>query len=247
MEELNLIKKRVSRRSFLDEKLSDSTITQIKEIINKVNKESHLSICLIEDATQLFNGFKSFKMFSNVKYLIVLKGLSSLDNLYERIGYYGEQVILECTKLNLGTCWVGGTYDKNSTLIEKTPDEEVVCVILVGKVPEKLTAKEILIHNATHMKSKSANQMSEIQGEKPNWYDDLMFTITKAPSAMNAQKTKIIFKYNKFSVETPNESRFDLVDFGICKYHIHYFGGVKVPFGNPIHIKYQDIVVISKK
>lgn len=32
--------------------------------------------------------------------------------LKEKVGYYGEQLILKVTELGLGSCWVGGTFDR---------------------------------------------------------------------------------------------------------------------------------------
>ena len=45
---------------------------------------------------------------------LVFAGPENDPDLDEKCGYYGERIILTATTMGLGTCWVGGTYDRTS-------------------------------------------------------------------------------------------------------------------------------------
>ena len=49
--------------------------------------------------------------FRNVSNYIVMAGKKA-DNLDERVGYYGEHLVLMAQTLDLNTCWVGLSYSK---------------------------------------------------------------------------------------------------------------------------------------
>ena len=59
-------------------------------------------------------------------------------------GYVGEAAVLEATRLELGTCWIGGGFKKRKTadLVELAPGERVYTVVALGRVPEDWTTGE---------------------------------------------------------------------------------------------------------
>lgn len=90
----------------------------------------------LADGSQAFQKLsKSYGLFTNVRSLIVMKGKKELQDLKEKLGYYGEDLVLAITDLGLGTCWVGGTFDKDELMADDS--EELVCVVLVGRVNHK--------------------------------------------------------------------------------------------------------------
>ena len=54
------------------------------------------------------------------------------DDLDEKLGYYGERLVLEAQALGLNTCWVGLTYSKQAEHLTIGKDEKLVCVIALG-------------------------------------------------------------------------------------------------------------------
>jgi len=54
-------------------------------------------------------------------------------------GYVFHKLILDLTRQNLGTCWVGGTFNRNSfaTEIQLEPDEIIPCITPLGYAREK--------------------------------------------------------------------------------------------------------------
>ena len=103
------IEKRISHRCFSKEPVRASDVLQIQKWIAEVNEESSLDIEYLADGNEAFNDIKkSYGMFSNVRSMLLMKGCSGDENLDVKIGYYGEDLVLKMTQLNLGTCWVGG-------------------------------------------------------------------------------------------------------------------------------------------
>lgn len=69
------IEKRVSRRNFSKEKLSQEEMSKIQNWIDITNKQSQLNIEFLEDGSEAFNSLsKSYGIFSHVRSLVLMKG-----------------------------------------------------------------------------------------------------------------------------------------------------------------------------
>ena len=108
MEQKQAIEQRISRRSFLQTPIEQQILRQLLEAIEEVNETSGLTVSYLEDGSDAFAGFKSYGMFDGVRAMLVLKGNRELAFLKEKVGYYGEQLILKATELGLGSCWIQG-------------------------------------------------------------------------------------------------------------------------------------------
>ncbi len=117
MTDLEAIEKRVSRRTYLGEPIGEEDAAVFEEMIARFNEESGLQIQLVRDGSKAFEGFRRcYGMFSNVRSYFAMVGKYADLYLNEKIGYYGEKLVLEATKRGLGTCWVGGTFDRKAWL-----------------------------------------------------------------------------------------------------------------------------------
>jgi hypothetical protein len=131
---------RTSRRKYESKALGVKEVDKLTSLIETINKESGLKIKFVESASEILSGFKaSYGMISGARSLIALVGDATMGDLKKNIGYYGELLVLECTNLGLGTCWVGGTYNKDACKksINLLDNEELVCIIAVGYVNEE--------------------------------------------------------------------------------------------------------------
>ena len=224
------IENRVSRRKFEKEPIADWEKENIISLINQLNEESGLTMAFMEDGSGAFGKLrKSYGLFTNMRSLILMKGKKEDQDLKEKIGYYGEALVLAITDLGLGTCWVGGTFDKDELTINS--GEELACVVVVGKVAApSLTEK--MVRSATHRKVKSMEERIISDQPLPQWIQNGMKAILFAPSAKNTQKVMFRYENDTLSAEIANDYSMDLIDLGIAKKHFEIGAGGKFEFGN---------------
>lgn len=228
---LEAIDIRKSRRTFLPTAMSENQITHLQSLIKQYNAESGLHIQLLRDATQAFDGFKkSYGMLKGVQSCLALIGNKADEHLEEKCGYYGELLVLEATSMSLGTCWVGGTYDKKSNAFALKENEVLTCVIPIGNVPEE-TNREKFIHKLAVRKTKSIEELYTSDAPAPDFFIAGMQAVRKAPSAVNRQP--VMFSYNNGDVSASVSTKyaFALIDFGIAKAHFVVASGGKFEWG----------------
>jgi len=232
---LNAIEKRSSRRKYLPMAIEESDVETLQAFISELNDKKNIKMRLILDNGDAFNGFrKSYGMFSGVRNYIALIGDKTDALALEKLGYFGERLVLQATMLGLGTCWVGGTFDRTSYPFELSKGESVVCAITVGNVLPERSVKEKLIYTITHRKSKTMEQMVISDEPVPEWFLTGIQSVQKAPSAVNRQPVMFTYKGGivTASVKDIMGEGFAL-DLGIAKLHFEFgVGGGTWVFGN---------------
>ena len=114
---LEAIEARHSVRKYTDEPIPEEVLTTLRTKVWEINREACLHVQLVTNEPKAFNGFKStsgvfsYGAFAGVKNYFVMAGKKG-DDLDEKIGYYGEQLVLLAQTLGLNTCWVGLSYSK---------------------------------------------------------------------------------------------------------------------------------------
>lgn len=217
------IEVRSSRRKYLDKPLNSGDKGRIEKVLKDINLESGFRFQFIEDGEKLFKGFKaSYGLISGVKSFIALVGKVNSEELKVRAGYYGELAVLECTALGLGTCWIGGTYDKEETrkCVEINNDEELICVIAIGYVNNEKSLKERMISKLSKNSISIENILIEKDRELPKWVTCGINAVMKAPSALN--KKPIAYKYINGKVEAliaKENHGYEHIDLGISMLH----------------------------
>jgi nitroreductase len=230
-EYLAAIENRKSRRTYTTEPIAQEKTDYLNSLIEKFNKEGSLSIAWIPDGEKAFTTLKSYGMFKNVKSVIVLKGKHTTEDLYERIGHYGELLVLEATKLGLGTCWIAGTYDKKSNLFPLGEEEELVSLISIGNVLEERSFKEKLIYRTVRRKSRPLETFYTAEGKVPQWFIKGIEAVAKAPSAVNSQRVRFHYSKSGVTASVPKSWATDPIDLGIAKLHFALATGGKFSFG----------------
>lgn len=224
------IENRASRRKFEKEPITEVEKEKIIFRINSLNEASGLAITFVEDGSTAFQGLrKSYGLFTNVRSLILMKGKKDDKYLKEKIGYYGEDLVLAITDLGLGTCWVGGTFDKEELPVDS--GEELACVVVAGKVAAP-SLKEKMVRSVTHRKVKPMEERITSDQPLPEWVKVAMEAVLLAPSAKNTQKVMFKYENNTVSAEIANDYSMDLIDLGIAKKHFEIGAGGKFEFGN---------------
>ena len=226
---------RCSRRKYLPEPMAPPDAAALQALITEYNRKAGLDIRLVLDNGDAFGGFrKSYGMFSGVRNYIGLLGRKSDLHEIEKLGYYGELLVLHATALGLGTCWVGGTFHRSSCHFDLPEGKDIICVITVGKTPQEMSAKEKMIRRLTHRKTKAMGQMYTSPGPVPDWFLSGMEAVVLAPSAVHRQP--VMFNYEKGAVTASVKDIADegfALDLGIAKLHFELgASGGTWEFGN---------------
>jgi hypothetical protein len=214
---------RVSRRAYIKKQLEKQHIDNLNKLIKEINNESGLNFQLLEDCSNLFKGFSaSYGMIKGLKSCIALVGNKNIENFKNKVGYYGEMLVLEATDMKLGTCWIGGTYDKKEceNYININKDEELVCVIAIGYNEDNKSFKEKLVSRLNKGRKSFDEILLEKDLEIQDWVEEGINSVIKAPSALNKQPFGYSFKDNVVTAYTTKENHgFEDVDLGISMLH----------------------------
>lgn len=214
MDKMELMKSRHSVRTYNDTKISEEHIQLLLDLITACNQEGDLHIQLVLDDPAAFSGIiPKFGRFRNVQNYLALIGKPS-PTLQERIGYYGEKIVLKAQELKLNTCWVAGTYNKKKCPAIIEPDEKLVCVISIGYSDE----------NGSPRKTKAITELCHTPGEMPDWFRLGMEAVQLAPTAMNQQKFTFSLLGNTVKAEAGKGFN-SKIDLGIAKYHFELGAG----------------------
>lgn len=213
---LEAIEQRHSVRSYLDKKIPLEVVGKLQEEINACNKEGNLHIQLVTNESKAFDGMMAhYGKFKGVQNYIALVGKKASD-LDEKLGYYGERIVLLAQMLGLNTCWVAMTVSKGVVKknIEIAGGEKLGIVISLGYGESQ---------GVPH-KSKSMEALAVIHTSTPQWFIDGMKSVMCAPTAMNQQKFVISYEDKKVNAKSLG-GFYSKVDLGIVKYHFEVGAG----------------------
>lgn len=207
------VRERHAVRRYKDVPIDRETLRELKNEIERCNRESGLHIQLITDEHAAFGGKRS-KEFSGVGNYIALIGKKD-KSLQEKCGYYGEHIVLTAQSLGLNTRWAPMTFDKRKAPLIINKGEKLVCLIAVGYGE---TAG--LPH-----KNRSIDPLCKFKGDMPHWFMDGMEAAMLAPTALNQQKFRFtLIDGNKVEARRTG-GFFSKVDLGIVKYHFELGAG----------------------
>lgn len=233
MTDWQAMERRTSRRAYTG-LLDVAQQRELEEVIATVNLESGLSFRFLKDGSEAFGGVtNSYGMFSGVRSLILAAGPARGADLKEKVGYHGEQLVLQATKMGLGTCWVGGTFDRKCLATEVPAGQELVAVITVGRVKEDQGLLEKAVGRLTNGKGKHWQQLCETREAPPEWFIQGVKAALLAPSGMNNQPVRFTWKDSGAGAVLADESGFHLVDLGIAKLHFELAADGRFAPGNP--------------
>lgn len=172
------IEARHSVRAYREEPLQEETVRLLQEKIAQLNSEGRLHIQLILNEPKAFRGpLARYGKFSGVSNYLVMAGRKAGD-LDERVGYYGELLVLYAQMLGLNTCWVGVSYSKVPGTYVLEEGEKIACYIAVGYGETQGSAH----------KGKTAAQVSNVSDETPSWFLKGVEAALLAPTAVNQQR-----------------------------------------------------------
>ncbi len=240
------IEARHSVRAYKEQPLAENVVKVLEEKIAVLNREGKLHIQLIQNEPKAFLGtMAKYGKFRNVGNYIVMAGQKAAsqreesktsldspereqartkfkaDDLDERVGYYGEQLVLLAQTLGLNTCWVGLSYSKVPGTYVLDEGEKIACYIAIGYGETQGVGHKI----------KTVEQVSNISDITPLWFKKGVEAALLAPTAVNQQKFSFEYigmRNNRHQVRA--KKGFSMIgytqmDLGIAKCHFEIGAG----------------------
>ena len=240
------IQARHSVRAYKELPLADEAVRVLVDKITELNQKGRLHMQLIQNEPKAFQGtLAKYGKFRHVNNYIVMAGKKAAsqreesktsldspereqartkfkaDDLDERVGYYGEQLVLLAQTLGLNTCWVGLSYSKVPGTYVLDEGEKIACYIAIGYGETQGVGHKI----------KTVEQVSNISDITPLWFKKGIEAALLAPTAVNQQKFSFEYigmRNNRHQVRA--KKGFSMIgytkmDLGIAKYHFEIGAG----------------------
>lgn len=214
---LQAIEQRHSVRAYTGKAIEPHIIEQLEQLISKCNGEGGLRIVLVQNEPHAFScRMARYGRFSGIDTYIAMIGTEG-DNFDERIGFYGERIVLEAQTLGLNTCWVGLTYSKKHLPVTLAQGERLRCLIALGYGTTQGKGHKI----------KSREQVSRnlSGGETPEWYVRGVDAALLAPTALNQQKFTFVLHPGNVVEAKRGRGFYTRTDLGIVMCHFQLAAG----------------------
>ena len=208
---------RHSVRAYLDTPIDAETVKRLRDELAQCNEEGGLHLQLITDEPDAFGGFMAhYGKFTGVHNYIALVGKKSRE-LDEKLGWYGERVVLLAQMLGLNSCWVGLTFSrsqaKKNILVDK--GEELRAVIALGCGETQGVEHE----------SRPLRECCRASGTMPEWFGRGMKAAMLAPTAVNQQRFRFTLLPDGAVKAESLGGAYSKMDLGIVKYHFAQLAG----------------------
>lgn len=237
----DLIRRRRSWRSYLERPLSPEQIGQINRFIESMdpppfgaNLRFGLFDAHLPEKKRMPGTYGVIKGAEHI--LIGAMKPSPMD--FEDFGYSFESIILFCTQLGLGTCWMGGTFKRTlfGLLIGLRDGETIPAVSPVGEPASSRSLLDSLF--ALSAGSKNRKPFSELffsrdfstpmSEQQAGEYAQALEMVRLAPSATNKQPWRIVAAGDSFHFFLARsavyktiffEADLQRIDMGIAMFH----------------------------
>ncbi len=208
MSEIDAMKSRHSVRNYQNKKIEADKVEKLNTLIAECNKKGNLHLQFLEDAGKTFNKLLNKAMgLGSAPSVIACVGPDD-DTVEERVGYYGERIVLAAQEMGLNTCWAG-TYNAKNVRAEIDEGERLVIVIAIGYG----------VNSGKERKSKTMEQVISGKGDMPYWFNFGVEMALLAPTAINQQKFEIRLNDDDTVDFIDKGGIYSKTDLGIVKYH----------------------------
>lgn len=236
---IQTITKRKSTRTFTTNPINNETKILIKEYIEKLTNPWGVKIkyTLIENhATNTTEKLGTYGVIRNAANFITA-ALTDVDFGLEALGYEMEELILYLSDMEIGSCWLGGTFNRSQFTNEINLQEgEIIPIIVpIGYIAKKKTLTDNFMRKMSKGDfRKNWNEMffnesfdKILTFEEAGSYGQVLEMVRLAPSASNKQPWRIVKEgnnYHFYEYKTPGYSKifsYDIqrIDIGISAAH----------------------------
>jgi nitroreductase len=244
---MDIIQERTSRRTYSGKPLENSMKEKVKKMIENHDSKSPFSeyagnvrFKLVSVPEFEPNEKKKLGTYGFIKGAqdFIVGAVEKSPYAREHYGYLMESIILAATDLGLGTCWLGGFFNRTlfSAKISLMSDEIVPAITPIGYSVQR-TMREKLIRSFAKADKRlpwdhlffEGNLTDPIEKNHIGEYSKLLEMIRLSPSAGNNQPWRIIKIFDKnifhFYSINPKDgrfmkySKFRSIDIGIAVNH----------------------------
>jgi nitroreductase len=204
---------RTSKRSFQAQDLPDELINQINNIlknssIGPLGNTINFDLIRKDSDENKKHKLGTYGFISGARYFVIGQTLPK-KNAFLDYGYLLEKIILECTLLNLGTCWLGGTFDRGefSKTITLKKENVLPAITPIGfPTTTRSLGDRVIRLGAGSRKRIDWEELffweeTDVALRKESCEKDsslILEMLRLAPSASNIQPWRIILKNNTF-------------------------------------------------
>jgi len=198
---LAAVSSRHSRRAFHARAVDAGTLESMLETCRAWRPYQNARTVLVtRPQLDVFTGIiGSYGKVVGAPHVLVFIGDERSDFPDQHVGYTGEAIVLEATRLGLATCWVGGFFSarKVARMIELAPGERVFAVSPLGHALERSSSAERTVAGlARAHRRKCVDEL--VRGvsrvDWPAWAVAAVETARLAPSATNRQPWRFRFE-----------------------------------------------------
>ena len=234
---IDAVNNRYSMRTFKSDPVNAETRQKILKYAEQITNPfgPKIRIKFIEKRTSA-NGEKlgTYGIIKNAN-LFLGVAVKNVEGAQEALGYEFEQLVLYMTSLGLGTCWIGGTFDKGAFAEAMKPEADeiftIICPIGYGTGKKRffekimranLKADSRLPWNQLFFKNDFA---TPLQASDCPDYEEALELVRQAPSAVNKQPWRVVYDgksfhfYENHSMAASENFDIQRVDMGIAFNH----------------------------
>ena len=212
---------RHSVRQYQEKPIEAGIVKRLEEEIALCNREGGLHIQLVLDEPKAFTGgMVKYGRFAGVRNYLAMVAPKGAD---ERVGYYGQHLVLLAQTLGLNSCWVGLSVGRQPDRYVIADGEKLHCVVALG-----YGATQGVQHPMRPMEKFLGTRTASLRRDDlPDWFRRGMEAAMLAPTAVHQQK----FEFELVDDHTvAAHARFSLVgwaklDLGIVKYNFEVGAG----------------------
>lgn len=204
---------RKSIRTYIEKPLEESDRKKINDYINKLSENEHpfgakVRIKLF-DVDKEINS-KDLGTYGVIKGAKTYLGVAVNEtaDAMEAVGYVFEKLVLYASSIGLGTCWLGGTFNRGefAKAMQLQENEFFPIASPIGYIERKNHTVDKIMRMAIKADSRKPFESmffekdfsSPLSQETAGEYGDILETVRLAPSAKNGQPWRIVKDGNTF-------------------------------------------------
>lgn len=223
---MEVMKARHSVRTYEKKEIANELIEKINHYIEKIEDSYQVKIKLVKQG--FGNGsvkLGTYGVIQGASYFLVAACKNTKEG-HQALGFAMEEVILFCTSLGLGTCWMGGTFSKGSfAKVMPLEDNEVTAIVS----PLGWEAKKNSFLGSIMSQKGKRNDFEKsfflhdfstpLTRQEAKKYETVLEMVRIAPSALNKQPWRIVKDENRFHFYLDGKAMMQQIDMGIAMCH----------------------------